>query len=123
MDYLPLLDYMDKGILLIIAFMFFTNYKEDRQTQKEDRQVNKVLAEAAQEQTKELIQVVNTNTAVFQDTRQMHVEMDSTLLDIKEDILFLKSVTGPSNNTDIMEVLNRIESKVDAWGKEFISEG
>lgn len=117
------MEYMDKGILLVIAWMFFSNYKEDRQTYREDRAAQKALVEASQEQTKELINVVNTNTQVFTDTREMHEIMDGTLIDIKADIDFLKSVVGPVDNSDILEVLNRIERKVDTLGKEFISEG
>ena len=123
MDISFLMEYMDKGILLVIAWMFFSNYKEDRQNYKEDRAAQKILVEASQEQTRELINVVSTNTAVFEDARQMHEVMDGTLIDIKKDIEFLKSVVGPVDNSDILEALNRIESKVENLGKEPPQEG
>lgn len=58
--------------------------------------------------------VIANNTEVIRETKSIHKEMEKALDEIKTDIKELKSRT---DQTNVQNMLERIEDKIEALGK------
>lgn len=59
--------------------------------------------------------VVESNTEVIRDTKVYHEKMESHLSNMKHDI---EEIKQKQDNPEIKSILERLESKVDALGKD-----
>lgn len=58
--------------------------------------------------------VIEANTSVIKDTKLYHEKMEQHLLDMKHDI---EEIKENQDNPEVKRILERLESKVDALGK------
>lgn len=58
--------------------------------------------------------VIEANTAVIKDTKLYHEKMEQHLLDMKHDI---EEIKEKQDSPEVKRILERLESKVDALGK------
>lgn len=59
--------------------------------------------------------VVESNTEVIRDTKVYHEKMETHLSNMKHDI---EEIKQKQDNPEIKSILERLESKVDALGKD-----
>lgn len=65
--------------------------------------------------TEKVTKVIEANTSVIRDSKVYHEKMEQHLLDMKHDI---EEIKRNQDNPEIKSILERLESKVDALGKE-----
>ncbi|MFR9278709.1 MAG: hypothetical protein ACLVME_03425 [Ezakiella coagulans] len=58
--------------------------------------------------------VIEANTAAFKDTKIYYEKMETHLLDMKRDI---EEIKEKQDSPEVKRILERLESKVDALGK------
>lgn len=58
--------------------------------------------------------VIEANTSVIRDSKVYHERMEQHLLDMKHDI---EEIKENQDNPEVKRILERLESKVDALGK------
>ncbi|MDY3922773.1 MAG: hypothetical protein SOZ22_00285 [Ezakiella sp.] len=59
--------------------------------------------------------VIEANTSVIRDTKVYHERMEECLVEMKQDI---QEIKNSASNTEIKAILERLEKKVDKFGKE-----
>ena len=130
---------LDKGILIVIAIIFFKTYQEDRQSNKEDRDranatskdfmnISTRLVEVVQDNKSAIENSINCNTEVIETltyTKESHEKMDKDMAEVKEDLKQIREIISP-NYQEIVPKLKKIEKKLDeiqALGKTQAIEG
>ena len=116
---------IEQGVLIIIAVIFFTYNKEDRENGKTERQENKIL-------TKEVIELVKDNKIVIEESihtkeemiksleysKGSHDRIENELNTIKTDVKEIKNIVNSKTDAqEIIPLLENLEIKVDELGK------
>ena len=103
------------GPLGVIAVVFFTGYWEDKKNREafdsKRMEHEKSMAVIIAEATK----TINGNHEIVEDAKQMHIDMDQTLVEINQSIVRISSELTKNcvDNDDIKKDLRHIVAQVD----------
>lgn len=115
-----LYELLQGSISVVIAFVFFTGYFQDKQDDKEYR-----LKQIEHETQLAVILNKNTETVksnhdVIKDTKLMHLEMDKTIKEIEKAISILMKRDGvlTANQTEMITALNDLRNLITQLKKD-----
>lgn len=93
------------GILVVLSasWIYKVIFMDPREKEKQNSLIERVSS------------VIANNTEVIRETKTIHREMEKTIVEMKHDI---EEIKRNQDNPEIKSILERLESKVDALGKE-----